>query len=91
MLSAPALSLEVLERWRAGDAEGAGAAQARLAGLARDVVGALGVPGVKAALDHVGLRGGPVRSPLRPLDDADRARVHAAVDAALASAAGAAR
>lgn len=90
-LFAPALALEVLHRWRAGDAAGSAAAQERLGALARDVVGALGVPGVKAALERVGLRGGPVRSPLRPLDDDQRARVHAAVDAALAAPAGAAR
>lgn len=90
-LFAPALALEVLERWRADDAAASAAAQARLAPLARDVVGALGVPGVKAALDRAGLRGGPVRAPLRPLADDERARVHAAVDAALAAPAGAAR
>jgi dihydrodipicolinate synthase/N-acetylneuraminate lyase len=38
-------------------------------------VGELGVAGVKAALDFVGLAGGPVRSPLLPLRAAARERV----------------
>ena len=36
--------------------------------LARDIVGGMGVAGVKLAMDRVGLTGGPVRSPLLPLD-----------------------
>jgi 4-hydroxy-2-oxoglutarate aldolase len=43
------------------------------------VVGELGVPGVKAAMDAVGLRGGPVRAPLLDLDATARARVTALI------------
>ena len=39
------------------------------------IVGELGIAGVKAALDCVGLRGGPPRSPLLPLDRTDSERV----------------
>jgi 4-hydroxy-2-oxoglutarate aldolase len=68
-LFAPAAAFEV---WRArrhgGDDEtAASAAQARLGPLAARIVAGLGVPGVKAALDAVGLRGGLPRPPLRPL------------------------
>jgi 4-hydroxy-2-oxoglutarate aldolase len=66
-LFAPALSLEVLRGSRTGDAAAVSAAQTRLAPLAARIVGGMGVAGVKAALDVVGLRGGAPRSPLRPL------------------------
>ena len=50
-------------------------AQDRLAPLSSRIVGDMGVAGVKAALDRVGLSGGPVRSPLAPLGDAEWAQV----------------
>ena len=61
--------------FRADDRRAAGAEQERLVPLAREIVGELGVPGVKAAMDLVGLEGGPVRPPLVPLDARQRARV----------------
>ena len=61
--------------FRADDRRIAGAAQEALTPLAREIVGTLGVPGVKAAMDLVGLPGGPVRPPLAPLDARQRARV----------------
>jgi dihydrodipicolinate synthase/N-acetylneuraminate lyase len=51
-----------------GAGEAATAAQARLTPLGAKIVGELGVAGVKAAMDRVGMCGGPVRSPLVPLD-----------------------
>ena len=66
-LFAPATALELWRARREGDDAAAAAAQARLGPLSARVVGGLGVAGVKAALDVVGLRGGPVRAPLRPL------------------------
>ncbi len=77
VLFAPELTLQVMERTGAGDAAGAAEAQARLLPLGREIVGVLGVPAVKLALEQVGLRGGRVRSPLQPLGDADAARVRA--------------
>ena len=74
-LFATELTLSILEAFRAGDAAAAEEAQRRLAPLAREIVGALGVPGVKAAMDEAGLDGGAVRQPLQPLAAADRARV----------------
>ena len=75
-LFAPALTLDLYGSHQRGDAAAAGAAQERLAPLGAKVVGELGIAGVKAALDHVGRVGGPVRSPLMPLTDAQRAEVH---------------
>jgi 4-hydroxy-2-oxoglutarate aldolase len=66
-LFAPAQALDVLAAARAGDAEALTAAQARLTPLAARIVGGMGVAGVKAALDAVGLAGGATRSPLRAL------------------------
>jgi 4-hydroxy-2-oxoglutarate aldolase len=67
-LFAPAIALEVMHAVRAGDAARTTATQHRLAPLGARIVGAMGVPGIKAALDAIGLRGGPPRAPLQPLD-----------------------
>jgi len=68
-LFAAALSLEVYDATQRGDDASADAAQARLTPLGATIVGEMGVAGVKAAMDAVGLIGGPVRSPLLPLDE----------------------
>lgn len=74
-LFAAPLSVSLCRAFASGDTAAAGRAQERLAPLARTIVGELGVAGVKAALDVVGLAGGPVRSPLLPLRAAARERV----------------
>jgi len=84
---APALCLGVYEAVLRGDGAAAAEAQSRLGPLGSQVVGGLGVPGVKAALDHVGLAGGPPRAPLQPLGDAERDRVAELLAAAELSAA----
>jgi 4-hydroxy-2-oxoglutarate aldolase len=61
--------------FRADDRRSAGAEQERLTPLAREIVGDLGVPGIKAALDLLGLPGGPARAPLAPLDARQKGRV----------------
>jgi dihydrodipicolinate synthase/N-acetylneuraminate lyase len=61
--------------YRAGDRVRAGALQEALIPLDREIVGKLGPAGVKAAMDAVGLSGGPVRAPLAPLARADQERV----------------
>lgn len=71
-LFAAAVCLAVRDAVHAGDDAGARAAQERLTPLATRIVGALGVAGVKGALDRVGLTGGAPRPPLRPLDGAGR-------------------
>lgn len=72
----------LLSAFRAGDRETAGAIQERLAPLARDIVGGLGVPGIKHAMELVGLPGGLVRRPLLPLDARQRSRVSELLSAA---------
>jgi 4-hydroxy-2-oxoglutarate aldolase len=69
-LFATALSLDVLDSMRSADTSAAVAAQERLTPLNAKIVAELGVSGIKAAMDRVGrgVCGGPVRSPLLPLD-----------------------
>jgi 4-hydroxy-2-oxoglutarate aldolase len=68
-LFAPALALEIYDAMRRSDLAAATAAQTRLTPLGAKIVGELGVAGVKAAMDRVGMCGGPVRSPLTPLGE----------------------
>ena len=80
-LFAAPLAFEVLHAQRAGGQTGkAVAAQARLATLNNVIVAKLGVPGIKAALDRMGRRGGPTRLPLMPLSVAQRAELLAVLD-----------
>ena len=74
-LFAAPLSVSLCRSFASGDMGGAGRAQERLTPLARTIVGELGVAGVKAAMDLVGLAGGPVRAPLLPLRAQARERV----------------
>ncbi len=60
---------------QAGDETTAAALQLRLVPLASDIGGALGPAGIKAAMDLVGLSGGPPRGPLQPLTGDERAMV----------------
>lgn len=71
----PGLTLQVYERAAAGDALSAVAAQGRLSPVAAEIVGTMGVAGVKAAHDAVGLAGGDPRSPLLPATPEMRERV----------------
>jgi 4-hydroxy-2-oxoglutarate aldolase len=81
-LFAPAIALDVLRASRDGDAAAVTAAQSRLGPLAARIVAGLGVPGVKAALDVVGLRGGAPRPPLLPLTSSAQAAVRELVQTA---------
>lgn len=69
------LAVEVYEKFRAGDAGGAGAAQDRISSAHTKIVRDLGVAGVKYALDLLGYVGGEPRAPLKPLDEKDRGQV----------------
>jgi 4-hydroxy-2-oxoglutarate aldolase len=71
------LAMEVWEQFSAGTRTRAGAAQERLTPINKGTVGDRGVPAVKAAMDLVGLAGGPVRSPLTDLGAGDRQRIAA--------------
>lgn len=79
---AASLAVQIGAAFAAGDRVRAGALQERLAPLHKEIVSRWGVPGVKAAMDAVGLAGGPVRSPLVELRDQERAQVQAALERA---------
>jgi 4-hydroxy-2-oxoglutarate aldolase len=76
-LFAAAQSVAIFRAHATGDHATADRLQAVMKPLAATIVAELGVPGVKAAMDAVGLHGGPVRGPLLDLDSAGRARVSA--------------
>ena len=76
---APALCLQLVREFARGDRTAARAVQERITPLDKEIVGKLGPAGVKAAMDAVGLYGGPPRPPLVPLSAADRERVSALV------------
>jgi 4-hydroxy-2-oxoglutarate aldolase len=63
----PELCVELFTLVRAGRVDEARALQRRLMPLARSIGPIHGVPGLKAALDLLGLRGGTPRPPLRPV------------------------
>ena len=78
---APSLCVQLVREFAQGGGHRAAALQLqeRITPLDKDIVGRLGPAGVKAAMDAVGLYGGPVRPPLPPLSPADRERVSALV------------
>ena len=87
-LFAAELTLEIYDSFSAGDIDASAEAQRSVAPPAAEIVGRMGVAGVKAAMDRVGLKGGRVRSPLVALSVEDEARVdallrHARVTAAV--------
>jgi 4-hydroxy-2-oxoglutarate aldolase len=64
---APTACYEIYAAWKEGDGELAKLKQDRIVTAAQRVVGDLGIPGVKYAMDFNGYFGGPVRLPLLPL------------------------
>jgi dihydrodipicolinate synthase/N-acetylneuraminate lyase len=76
-LFAAELTVEIYDSFTAGDRDASAEAQRSAAPLAAEIVGRMGVAGVKAAMDRVGLNGGRVRAPLMPLGIEDEARVDA--------------
>lgn len=66
---------QVLSLWRSGRIEDARRLQLRLIPPNRAVTARWGVPGLKAAMDLVGLYGGDPRPPLPPLGEAERAEL----------------
>ncbi len=64
----PAEAAEIYRCQSEGRPAEAGWIQERIAPLHNEIVGGLGVPGVKAALDLVGAAGGAPRPPLAPAD-----------------------
>ena len=77
---APGPAAAIHTAHRAGDSAEAGRIQEAVAPMHAEIVAAMGVPGVKAGLDLLGLRGGDPRLPLRPLSDRDRESVASVLD-----------
>jgi 4-hydroxy-2-oxoglutarate aldolase len=68
---------EIGRLYAAGDTAAAGVLQERVvAPLHKTIVGELGIPGIKAAMDAVGLVGGLPRAPIPTLDSKGVERVH---------------
>ncbi|HET7274029.1 MAG TPA: dihydrodipicolinate synthase family protein [Longimicrobiaceae bacterium] len=74
---APADSIKVHTLFRSGDGVRSRATQDRITAVHREIVAARGVPGVKAALDLLGMVGGPPRPPLQPLPSGEMESVRA--------------
>ncbi|MCA9736756.1 MAG: dihydrodipicolinate synthase family protein [Gemmatimonadota bacterium] len=73
---APAESAAICTAFQRGDHAGAGRLQKEVGPVHVEIVGGLGVAGVKAGLDLLGYRGGDPRPPLRPLPERGRETVH---------------
>jgi len=69
---APQQCIDIWKLHAAGDHAGAAALQRRMVPVNAAITARYGVPGLKAALDMLGWRGGPVRSPLVELDEMAR-------------------
>ena len=76
---APSLCVQLVREFEQGHRAAASQIQERITPLDKEIVGKRGPAGVKAAMDAVGLYGGPVRPPLAPISPADRERVSALV------------
>lgn len=79
---APGPASGIVDAFAGGRTTEAGRLQEQVGSVHKKVVGGLGVPGVKAGLDLLGLRGGEPRSPLRPLGPEDREEVRKVLRAA---------
>jgi 4-hydroxy-2-oxoglutarate aldolase len=76
---APGSSAGVFQAFKAGRSSEAGRLQQQIGPLHNDIVGAIGVPGVKVALDLLGYRGGDPRPPILPLASKGQAAVREAL------------
>src|ERR1700758_4533122 len=72
---APTACYEIYAAWKEGDAELARLKQERIIKSSQRVLGDLGIPGVKYAMDFNGYYGGPSRLPFLPLTSALKAEI----------------
>src|SRR5256885_11037542 len=73
-LFAAPLIFDLMDAISHGDGVTASEIQARVRPIAKEIVADLGPPGIKVAMDLIGLTGGLPRGPLRPLGIAERER-----------------
>ena len=71
----PGPSGDLFKAFKTGRSSEAGRLQQQIGPIHNDIVGAIGVPGVKVALDFLNYRGGEPRPPIRPLSEKGRATV----------------
>jgi len=81
----PDLCVDLFEAAKAGDSRRAAELQHRLLGPAVSVVGKLGIPGIKYAMDQSGYYGGPPRRPLLPIGESGKRDVDAVLSALTAA------
>jgi 4-hydroxy-2-oxoglutarate aldolase len=72
---APLQCIEIYSLYRSGDMEKARALQHKMIPVNAAVTSRWGVPALKAAMDYLGLYGGPARRPLLPVKDDVRAQL----------------
>lgn len=81
-LMAPAESAEIAVAFAAGRTADAGRVQERIAPVHNQIVGGMGVPGVKAAIDLLGYHGGAPRPPLERASEARIAEIRTILETA---------
>lgn len=69
---APGLCLDIYKSFRSGDMDSATQHQLSVVELNTAVTRKWGVPALKAAMDYLGMYGGPVRKPMLPVNDSVR-------------------
>lgn len=79
---APGVAADLVSAFGEGRTAESGKLQERVGPVHTEIVGGLGVSGVKAALDLLGLRGGDPRPPLRPLREKEKDRVRRVLERA---------
>jgi 4-hydroxy-2-oxoglutarate aldolase len=77
--AAPRACVALYEAVKAGDHQRGRELQNRIAPLSHIVTAGLGVPGLKAAMEMLGLAGGPPRAPLVPVSSSERERIRAVI------------
>ncbi len=77
--AAPRACVDLYQAVKAGDHQRGRELQNRISPLSHIVTAGLGVPGLKAAMEMLGLAGGPPRAPLVPVSSSERERIKAVI------------
>lgn len=77
--AAPRACVELYQAVKAGGHQRGRELQNRIAPLSHIVTAGLGVPGLKAAMEMLGLAGGPPRAPLVPVSSSEQERIKAVI------------
>jgi 4-hydroxy-2-oxoglutarate aldolase len=71
----PGEAVEIFRKVQAGEYQKARDLQLRILPAAQKIVGGMGVPGIKCAMDMLGFFGGELRSPLKPVSEEQKKTV----------------